>query len=145
MNAETPSPRIPSARTHRWIARIGASLWIVVLLFMMFDRQRFEPLLLAALVVPYIALFVVFERMVDSARGKPYAIAVLLLGVGMLLMWVDGLIRLRPDWAELVSPSIGSAPPLRQFATTGRVLALAGLVVGIGLALARRARPAATS
>ena len=140
MNSVSHSPRTPSHRTHRWLARIGSSLWLFVLLGVMIAKDRFEPWLLVALGVPFLVLYVAFERIAASPRWRMLASGVMLIGVGFLLAWADVLIGWRPDWRELLMPDVGSRSEAMQFTRAGGWIALVGVALTGVLALASRSR-----
>lgn len=142
MDASTsPAPSAPASHSmHRWIARIGSSLWLFVLLGVMLAKDRFEPLLLVALGVPFLVLYVAFERIAASPRWRMLASGVLLTGVGFLLAWADVLIGWRPDWRELLMPDVGSRTEAMQFTRAGGWIALTGVALTAVLALASTSR-----
>ncbi|MBL8767067.1 MAG: hypothetical protein JNL94_06880 [Planctomycetes bacterium] len=135
----------PTAKAHRWFARIGASAWFLVLLGVMLAKDRFEPLLLVALGLPFVALLVSFERLADSSRWRPLAAGALFAGVGLLLMWVDGLLDLRPEWADLLMPAgLGTPPPSTRWSTFGMGFVVAGIVTASVSVVAARRRARAS-
>lgn len=143
MDASTSAaPTTPAShRGHRWIARIGSSLWLFVLLGVMLAKDRFEPLLLVALGLPFLVLYVAFERIAASPRWRMLASGVMLTGVGFLLAWADVLITWRPEWRELLMPDVGSSAEAMQLTRTGRWIALVGIVLTGVMAVASRSRP----
>lgn len=126
--------RYGTTRLGLWLGLGAATLWLPLLAAALFVRNSFEPLVFAAIALPYVLLLLALVR--RRARTPPPLWQMrLIAALGTFALYVTVLLYLAPGYAALFEPNAG---PPGGVAVVGLV-GLAALVIGaVGMVTYRR-------